>query len=562
MAATDAGALTLHELEPIERETIKRVTWRLIPLLMLGYFCAYLDRSNVGMAGTTMVHYLGFSNTVFGFGAGLFFLGYFIAEIPSNLILNNVGARRWIARILLTWGIIAALTGFVWNEWSFYGNRVLLGLAEAGFYPGVLLYMTWWFPSYYRTRMMGIFQSASVISLFVGPPIGGLLLQLQGFLGLQGWQWLFIIEGLPPIIMCFVTWQLLTDRPKDAAWLRPEQRTWLQQRLDSEQAQREAIRKYSLGQAFANPKLWLLTLAYVGQNGSGYGLVFFLPLIVKGLGVSTDWIGLVSALPYLCAFVAMIYWGYHSDLHGERTWHVAGRGSRRRGRAGGLRPHRHRPSGHHDDRALRRDDGSAILGADLLVAAQRHADRRCSGGWPGHDQRRRQSGWLARAVGLWVDQGCDGQRRHRAAVPGGGAADHCDRGGGGRPRSAAGTHDVAFDRRAFLPLESGQVTTLVKRWISGACPPKFHAQRHDEGQRSGSMRSVYLSRSTRTWAAKSRPRRRAYWLRRDERTNGEGLPARMTRTRVASTCRPLSQYGRGLHSHYSPGGDGRCSGGV
>jgi MFS family permease len=320
----DVSAPTLHEIEPIERETIRRVTLRLMPLLMLGYFCAYLDRSNVGMAATTMVKYLGFSNTVFGFGAGLFFLGYFLGEIPSNLILNKVGARRWIARILITWGVIAALSGFVWSESSFYVNRVLLGLAEAGFYPGVLLYTTWWFPSYYRTRMMGIFQSASVISLFVGPPIGGLLLRMQGWGGLEGWQWLFIIEGLPPIIMGFVIWALLTDRPKDAAWLRPQQRTWLQERLDSEQAQREAVRKYSLGEAFRNPKLWLLTLAYVGQNGSAYGLVFFLPLIVKGLGVSTDWIGLVSALPYLCAFVAMIYWGYHSDLHGERTWHVAG----------------------------------------------------------------------------------------------------------------------------------------------------------------------------------------------------------------------------------------------
>ena len=318
------SALSLNAIEPIERETIKRVTWRLMPLLMLGYFCAYLDRSNVGMAATTMVKDLGFTNAVFGFGAGLFFFGYFLAEIPSNLILNKMGARRWIARILITWGIIAALTGFVWNDWSFYGNRILLGLAEAGFYPGVVLYLTWWFPSYYRTRMMGIFQSASVISLFLGPPIGGLLLHMQGTLGLQGWQWLYIMEGLPPIIMCVVTWKLLTDRPHDAAWLEPHQRTWLQERLDSEQSQKEAVRKYSLGQAFSNPKMWLLTIAYVGQNGSSYGLVFFLPLIVKGLGVSTDYIGLVSALPYLCAFVAMIYWGYHSDLHGERTWHVAG----------------------------------------------------------------------------------------------------------------------------------------------------------------------------------------------------------------------------------------------
>jgi MFS transporter, ACS family, tartrate transporter len=310
-------------IEPIERQTMKKVTWRLMPLLMLGYFCAYLDRSNVGMAATTMVDDLHFSSAVFGFGAGLFFLGYFLAEIPSNLALNKVGARKWIARILITWGIVAALTAFVWNDWSFYGNRILLGLAEAGFYPGVLLYLTWWFPSYYRSRMMGLFQSASVISLFIGPPAGGLLLQMHGFAGLHGWQWLYIIEGIPPIIMCFVVYALLTDRPHEANWLSTEQRSWLQNRLDSEQTQREAVRKYSLFQAFGDYKVWLLTLAYFGQNISSYGLVFFLPLIVKGLGVSPEWIGLTAALPYICAFVAMIAWGYHSDITGERKWHLA-----------------------------------------------------------------------------------------------------------------------------------------------------------------------------------------------------------------------------------------------
>ena len=238
---------------------------------------------------------------MFGFGAGLFFFGYFLAEIPSNLILNKVGARRWIARILITWGIVSGLTAFVWNDWSFYGIRFLLGLAEAGFFPGVVLYLTWWFPSYYRSRMMAMFYSAAVISLIIGPPIGGLLLQLDGMLGLCGWQWLFLLEALPPIIMCVVTWQLLTDRPADATWLRPDQRAWLVERLASERAQREAIRKYSLGEAFYNPKVWLLTLAYFGHNVSNYGLMFFLPLIVKGLGVSTNWIGLVSAVPFLFA---------------------------------------------------------------------------------------------------------------------------------------------------------------------------------------------------------------------------------------------------------------------
>jgi MFS transporter, ACS family, tartrate transporter len=175
-------------LEPLERETIPRVARRLLPLLMLGYFCAYLDRVNVGFAGLTMNEALGFSAAVFGFGSGVFFIGYFLAEVPSNLILEKVGARRWIARILITWGIISGFTAFVWDEWSFYGIRFLLGLAEAGYYPGIILYMTWWFPSYYRARMIGVFQSASVISLIIGPIVSAQLLQMDGFLGLQGWQ--------------------------------------------------------------------------------------------------------------------------------------------------------------------------------------------------------------------------------------------------------------------------------------------------------------------------------------------------------------------------------------
>ena len=211
---TDVRAGQLPDPKTIEQQTIRRVAWRLMPLLMLGYFCAYLDRSNIGMAAPAMIADLHFSPSVFGFGAGIFFLGYFIAEVPSNLILNRVGARRWIARILITWGIISGLTAFVWNDTSFYGVRLLLGLVEAGFYPGVVLYMTWWFPSSYRTRMIALFQSASVISLIIGPPVGGLLLHMNGIWGLTGWQWLYLIEALPSIAMCFVIWRLLTDRPR------------------------------------------------------------------------------------------------------------------------------------------------------------------------------------------------------------------------------------------------------------------------------------------------------------------------------------------------------------
>ena len=222
--AQQPAIATQPQVDPLERETIRRIAWRLMPLLMLGYFCAYLDRVNVGFAGLTMNKALGFSAAVFGFGSGVFFVGYFLFEIPSNLILDKVGARRWIARILLTWGIISALTAFVWNDWSFYTVRFLLGAAEAGFYPGIVLYLTWWFPSYYRSRMMGIFQSASVISLIVGPIVSSQLLVLDGWLGLAGWQWLFIIEALPPIIMSVVVIVWLTDRPSDALWLRPDQR--------------------------------------------------------------------------------------------------------------------------------------------------------------------------------------------------------------------------------------------------------------------------------------------------------------------------------------------------
>jgi MFS transporter, ACS family, tartrate transporter len=310
-------------LEPLERETIPHVARRLVPLLMLGYFCAYLDRVNVGFAGLTMNKALGFSAAVFGFGSGVFFVGYFLAEVPSNLILEKVGARRWIARILITWGIISGLTAFVWNEWSFFGVRFLLGLAEAGFYPGIILYMTWWFPSYYRARMIGVFQSASVISLIVGPIVSAQLLQLDGFLGLQGWQWLFIAEALPPVIMGFVVLSLLTDRPQQAAWLRPEQRDWLEARIEAERAQRESVHRYELGEALRNSRVWWLTLVYFGQNVSNYGLIIFLPQIVKAFGVSTQMTGWISAIPFVFAAFAMIMWGRHSDIRGERVKHVA-----------------------------------------------------------------------------------------------------------------------------------------------------------------------------------------------------------------------------------------------
>ncbi|KAA0691949.1 MFS transporter [Neorhizobium sp. P12A] len=307
----------------IERQTMRKVTWRLVPILMLGYFCASLDRANIGMAATTMSPELNFSNAEFGFGAGIFFFGYLLAEIPSNLVLDRFGARVWLTRILVTWGIVSALTAFVWNGWSFYTVRFFLGLAEAGFFPGVLIYITWWFPARYRSRVVAWFMSAGVISQILGPPIGGLLMHLDGYLGLAGWQWLFVVEAVPSIVTgALILWQL-TDRPGQARWLDKKSQDWLEARLATERAQQESVQTFTLKAAFSNTKVWLLTFVELGHQYAGYGLVFFMPLIVKGLGVSKDWIGPVAAIPYIFGFVAMILWGYSSDRSGERVWHAS-----------------------------------------------------------------------------------------------------------------------------------------------------------------------------------------------------------------------------------------------
>jgi MFS family permease len=307
----------------LERQTMAKVTRRLIPLLMVCYFTAYLDRVNVGFAALTMNKALGFSAAVFGLGSGIFFVGYFLFEIPSNLILARVGARRWIARILVTWGIISGLTAFVWGEWSFYGIRFVLGLAEAGFYPGIILYLTWWFPSYYRSRIIGIFMTAIPISVILGSIVSSQLLRLDGWLGLQGWQWLFLLEAVPPIILGVVVAVYLTDGPAQAKWLRPDQQQWLTERLAAERVQRESIHHYALGETLLNPRVWMLTLVYFGQNVSGYGFVLFLPQIVSKFGASVGLVGLITAIPYVFGALAMVAWGWHSDRTGERNKHAA-----------------------------------------------------------------------------------------------------------------------------------------------------------------------------------------------------------------------------------------------
>src|SRR5215472_5260358 len=250
LVATHSGAKS-----DVEMSTIRTISWRLIPFLVLAYFFSYLDRVNLGFAALTMNAELKFTPLIFAWGAGIFFIGYFIFEVPSNLALERFGASRWIARIMVTWGIISALMATVSGEVSFYVLRFLLGVAEAGFFPGIILYLTYWYPAEYRARFMAAFAIAVPVSTVIGAPISGLLLGLDGLVGLQGWQWLFILEGLPSVLLGIVTWFYLTDRPEHATWLTAEQKAWLAAKLNAEIAAKEAVKRFTLGQALASPKV-------------------------------------------------------------------------------------------------------------------------------------------------------------------------------------------------------------------------------------------------------------------------------------------------------------------
>jgi D-galactonate transporter len=308
----------------IETSTIRTISWRLIPFLVLAYFFSYLDRVNLGFAALTMNADLKFSPLVFAWGAGIFFIGYFIFEVPSNLALERFGASRWIARIMVTWGIISAAMAMVSGEMSFYVLRFLLGVAEAGFFPGIILYLTYWYPAEYRARFLAAFAIAVPVSTVIGAPISGLLLGLDGMMGLRGWQWLFILEGIPSILLGIVTWFYLTDRPEKADWLTTEQKAWLKAKLDSEIATKQAAQHLTLGQALSSPKVITLSLIYFGFVGALYGMQFWLPTIVKAFGLTNAQTGFVTAIPYLFGTIAMILWARHSDATRERVAHVGG----------------------------------------------------------------------------------------------------------------------------------------------------------------------------------------------------------------------------------------------
>jgi D-galactonate transporter len=310
-------------MDTIEKRTLAKVSWRLVPFLMLCYFIAYLDRVNVSVAALTMNKDLAISATAYGFGAGIFFFSYFIFEVPSNLALERFGARRWIARIMLTWGILSGAMALVRGEYSFYLVRVLLGAAEAGFFPGIIFYLTLWFPGSYRARIVGWFMAAIPLSSVLGLPISGLILSMHGFGGIAGWQWLFIIEAAPAVILAGVVWFYLTDRPEDAHWLEPEERTWLSRRLAQEARQKEEVHGISVAQALFNPKVLALSLVYFGAVAANYGIAFWLPQIVKGFGLSNAATGFVSAVPYIVGAIGMVLWSRSSDQKMERKGHAA-----------------------------------------------------------------------------------------------------------------------------------------------------------------------------------------------------------------------------------------------
>ncbi|WP_322101438.1 MFS transporter [Paraburkholderia sp. J41] len=316
----------------LETRTMARVTARLVPFLMICYFVAYLDRVNVGFAALQMNKALDLSASAFGFGAGIFFIAYFFFEVPSNLLLERFGARRWIARIMFTWGIIAGAMAFIphiasytgmSNAHVFYVLRILLGIAEAGFFPGIIFLLTIWFPAKYRARVVGYFMAAIPLSTVIGGPISGSLLSLDGHGGLAGWQWVYLIEAAPALLLSLGVLFYLTDKPIDAAWLAQDERDWLVARQAQERKHREAVHTFSVIEALINPRVLAVALIYFGANATNYGLSFFLPQIVKAFGLTNLQTGFVTSLPYAVGVVSMIFWGRHSDRRLERKRHVA-----------------------------------------------------------------------------------------------------------------------------------------------------------------------------------------------------------------------------------------------
>ena len=321
---------TTEQCDDVGNRVIRKVSRRLLPFMGLLYFINYLDRTNIGFAKLTMSKDLGLTETMFGLASGLFFVGYLSCEIPSNVALHRFGARRWIARIMVTWGLVAAAMAFVPTSGWLYGLRVVLGIAEAGFFPGMLLYLTFWFPRKERVRLTAIFLLAVPISSAVGSPLSAAVIQFgDGLFGLTGWRAMYLIEGLPAIVLGLMTWFYLTDRPAQARWLSADERSWLIDTLDAENLATAKRFHYPLRRVLTNPRVWGLGMVYFGVVYGLYAVSFFLPTIVAGFAETFDTTyslletGLIVAVPFAVAAVAMVAWSRHSDHTGERVWHVA-----------------------------------------------------------------------------------------------------------------------------------------------------------------------------------------------------------------------------------------------
>jgi ACS family tartrate transporter-like MFS transporter len=309
-------------VDQTETVVVGKLTWRLVPFLFLLYIVAYLDRINVGFAALQMRQQLAFTDAVYGLGAGMFFAGYFFFQVPSNLALQRVGARRWIALLMMLWGLISASMIFVSGARSFYGLRFLLGAAEAGFFPGVILYLKNWFPARARARTVARFMTAAPLSGVVGGPLSGALLGLHLTSGLAGWQWMFLMEGIPAVLLGGAALAYLVDRPEEARWLSREERDWLVETLRRER--KDVTGEAGTFAALRSGQIWMLALVYFGVNTVSYGVSLWLPTLIRSLsGVSSLTIGVLSAIPYVAAAAAMVAVGLHSDRSGERRWHTA-----------------------------------------------------------------------------------------------------------------------------------------------------------------------------------------------------------------------------------------------
>jgi ACS family tartrate transporter-like MFS transporter len=301
----------------------RKISLRIIPFMMLLYLVAFLDRVNISFAALTMNDDVGLTPYVYGWGAGIFFLGYFLFEVPSNVILEKVGARLWIARIMITWGLVSAAMAFVKGPWSFFILRFLLGVAEAGFLPGMILYLTYWFPAAQRAKFIGLFMAAVPLASAVGAPISGLIVGIDNVWGLKGWQWLFIIEGLPSCLLGLAVLRLLPNGPAQASWLTLTERRIVQEKLERDRLANPGRTQHRLWPALVDRRVLLLGLVYFGIVIGLYGIGLWLPQMIKAMGFSNIEVGFITALPYVVSAVAMLLWGRHSDKTGERVWHVA-----------------------------------------------------------------------------------------------------------------------------------------------------------------------------------------------------------------------------------------------